>query len=176
MALILIGRIIGPHGLRGQVKIKTDSENLRVYKALQSSDGRRFEITKLVPAKDHLIITFKSVTDRNQSEALKGTDLYVTRDQLPPSTDEIYLADLVGRTVTHEGAPLGVIAGYQNYGAGELMELGDGRLIPVKFITAAGETVAVDVPDGFLDLSAKKESVPPEEAETEPDAEEEQPH
>lgn len=150
MAPILIGYVIGPHGLRGQVKIKTASSNFNLYKSLQTADGRRFEIVKLVPAKDHLIVTFKSVANRDAAEAMKGTELFVDRAQLPPSTDDVYLADLVGRVVMHNSSTIGTIAGFQDFGAGPLMELDNGLLIPVRFATP-GKTVGVDLPDGFLE-------------------------
>ncbi len=146
---ILIARILGPHGLRGQVKLKSLSEDITRYKSLRTLDGRVFEIAKIVPAKEHLIVTFKGTTDRNASEALKGTELYITPDQLPPSTDDIYLATLVGRDVMSGDKVLGRISGYQDFGAGELMELDTGLLIPVLFLDPA--TMAVALPDGFLE-------------------------
>lgn len=150
MSLILLARIVAPHGIKGQVKLKGISENLTLYRSMQTADGRVFEFTRLIPAKDHFIATLKGVTDRNQSESLKNTDLYIRRETLP-ATDEPYLADLIGRTVVHDGAALGTITGFQNFGAGELMEMEDGILIPVRFIETMGEIVTVGLPDGFLD-------------------------
>ncbi len=90
--------------------------------------------------------------DRNQAEALAGTDLYVERKALPaPAEGEFYLADLVGKPVTAAGTVLGIVAGVQNYGAGDLLELESGELIPVAFVTVNDGTVTADLPEGFLD-------------------------
>ncbi len=151
MTRILLGRIMGAHGIRGEVKIKSftaDSKAISSYGPLQTSEGSPIEILKLKSAQDHFICTLRNVPDRNAAEALKGTELFTTRDRLP---SELLLADLVGKPVTFKSSVLGTIMGFQNFGAGELLELGNGILIPVAFITATGETVVVSLPDGYLD-------------------------
>jgi 16S rRNA processing protein RimM len=149
MSSILLARITGAHGIRGEVKIRSftdDPKAFATYGPLQTADGTEVNITRLKPAKDEFICTLMTVTDRNAAEALKGIELFVDRTKLPP---EPLLADLVGRPVTHKDQPLGTIAGFQNFGAGELMELDNGLLIPARFITS--DAVTVDLPDGFLD-------------------------
>jgi 16S rRNA processing protein RimM len=156
-ALILIGRILGAHGIRGAVKLKSFAAtpaDIAGYKPLTAKDGRSFEILRLKPARDEFIADLKDIRDRDAAEALKGTDLFVARDRLPaPAAGEIYLADLVGRAVVADGKPLGTVAGLQNFGAGDLLELEDGGLIPVAFITASDGDVVVDLPEGFLDAA-----------------------
>jgi 16S rRNA processing protein RimM len=152
MTRILIARILGPHGIKGQVKIKsftTEPKSITTYGPLHLADGRVIEITKLSPAKDHFICTLKNVTDRNQSETLKG-ELFVDREKLPV-TDEIYLADLEGKAVVSADKTVGEVTGFQNFGAGDLMELDNGVLVPVRFVKTVGEVVDVELPDGFLD-------------------------
>jgi 16S rRNA processing protein RimM len=145
----MIGRILGAHGIKGEVKLKSFTEDpkaIATYGPLQTADGAKIEIIRIKPAKEEFICTLKTVTDRNAAEALKGIDLFVDRARLPP---EPLLADLIGKPVMHNGQHLGVIAGFQNFGAGELMELENGQLIPVRFVTS--HDVTVDLPDGFLD-------------------------
>lgn len=154
---ILIGRITGAHGIRGAVKLLSFAaiaSDIAKYGPLGTADGRVLEIANLKPVADGFIVDFKSVRDRNAAEALRGTELFVTRDRLPPvAAGEFYLADLPGRTVVANGSTIGVISGTQNYGAGDLLELDNGTLIPVRFVTGAGDAVTVDLPEGFLDTS-----------------------
>jgi 16S rRNA processing protein RimM len=148
--LVLLGVVTGAHGIRGEVKVKSftsDPKAIASYGVLQTASGSVIEIIKIRPAKDEFICTLKTVADRNQAEALRGTELFVDRAQLPKG--ETLLSDLVGRTVTQSSSVLGTITGFQNFGAGELMELDTGLLIPVRFMTS--EAVTVDLPDGFLD-------------------------
>ncbi len=153
--LIPVGVILGAHGIRGEVKIKSltaDPKAFTSYGPLVSADGRIFEISKSKPASDHFICTLKNVTDRNQSEALKGTELLVSRDKLPKLPDgEFYLSDLNGKAVAAQSQNLGAVIGFQNYGAGDLMELDGGLLIPVRFIETVDTAVHVNLPEGYLD-------------------------
>jgi 16S rRNA processing protein RimM len=153
--LVSVGVILGAHGIRGDVKIKSFTANppaFASYGPLTASDGRVFEITKSKPATDHFICTLKNVTDRNQAEALKGTELLVAREKLPKLPDgEFYLSDLNGKSVEAQSQSLGPVIGFQNYGAGDLMELESGMLIPVRFIKTVDATVHVNLPEGYLE-------------------------
>ncbi len=161
---ILIGRIAGAHGIRGAVKLKSfaaSPADIANYGPLSTADGRHFEIAQMKPAKDFYIADLKSVRDRNAAEALAGVELYVTRDRLPPpAAGEFYLIDLVGRDVAANAAIIGKVSGIQNFGAGDLLELDSGLLIPVTFVTSvidtnATEPVVVDLPEGYLDTSER---------------------
>jgi 16S rRNA processing protein RimM len=153
--MIPVGVILGAHGIRGEVKVKsftTDPKAFSSYGPLTASDGRIFEIVKSKPAADHFICTLRSVTDRNQAEALKGIELSVAREKLPPLQEgEFYLSDLWDKNLVADGKSLGSVVGFQNYGAGDLMELQSGELIPVAFIRSVSDKVLVDLPGGYLD-------------------------
>lgn len=157
MALVLLGRIIGAHGIKGEVKIRSftdDPKAIASYGPLQTTTGVSIEILRLKSANDHFICTLKNVKDRNGAESLKGSDLFVSRDRLP---DERILADLVGKIAKYRSTVLGAVVGFQNFGAGDLLELEDGQLIPVRFIADIAETIAIELPDGFMDHPSPEE-------------------
>lgn len=153
--LILLGRILDAHGIRGAVKLKsitTDPKDIANFGPLQTSTGTTIEILRMKQASDFFIADLKGIKDRNQAEALKGLELFTARDKLPkPAENEIYLYDLLGLPVNHQGNHLGKLVQFQNFGAGELLELESGLLIPAIFITTTGETIEVNLPDGYLD-------------------------
>lgn len=153
--LIPVGVIMGAHGVRGEVKVKSftaDPKSFSSYGPLTTGDGRSFEIMKSKPAPDHFICTLRNVTDRNQAEALKGVELSVAREKLPKLQDgEFYLSDLKDKHLMADGKSLGTIIGFQNYGAGDLMELESGLLVPVSFISKVDEQILADLPEGYLD-------------------------
>jgi 16S rRNA processing protein RimM len=164
MKLILLGVITGAHGIRGEVKLKSftsDPSAIAGYGPLQTKSGEPIEIARLKPQRDHFIAALKGVTDRNRAEALRGTELFITREKLPPTDEsELYVADLIGKAVVLlDGRPLGTIASIENYGAGDLLDVGveGGKgtvLIPLSdsFVTAIEESkIVVDLPDGYLD-------------------------
>ena len=128
--LILIGRISGAHGLKGEVKIAAftaEPEDIAAYGPLKTADGaRRFEIASLRNAGGGAVIArLSGVADRNAAEQLRGTELYVARAALPPAgAEEYYHSDLIGlKAASPGGEILGEVIAVQNFGAGDLLEL-----------------------------------------------------
>jgi 16S rRNA processing protein RimM len=129
---VLLARITGAHGLKGEVKIATftaEPEDVAAYGPLTSADGSiTFEIASMRLAGGGAIIArLRGVADRNAAERLRGTELFVSRSALPPADaddGEYYHSDLVGLSaISPEGEPLGEIVAVHNYGAGDLLEL-----------------------------------------------------
>ena len=164
--MVLVGVIVGAHGIKGEVKLKSfASEPLNIgrYGPLQSASGQSFEIIKLKAAKDDFIAGLKSVNDRNEAETLKGVELFVNREKLPKlKVHETYAHDLMGLdVVTENGSKLGKLVGMPNYGAGDLLEVAvegnsDTVLIPFtsSFVPQDDFTngkIIVNLPEGYLD-------------------------
>jgi 16S rRNA processing protein RimM len=121
--------VIGAHGLKGEVKVKTFTETpgtLMHYRRLHAKDGRVFTITHLKAAKaDEAVANFAEVVDRNTAEGLKGLELFVARDVLPvPDENEFYHTDLIGLTAMDEAdRVIGTVKAIHNYGAGDVIEI-----------------------------------------------------
>ena len=126
---ILLGRIAAAHGTRGEVVIETYTEppeNICAYGPLTDETGARaFEIDLQRVTARGVVVRLMGVADRSAAEALRGVNLYVRRDRLPPpAAEEFYYADLVGlATVNAEGGAIGEIVAVHNYGAGDLLEV-----------------------------------------------------
>ena len=127
---VLLGRVAGAHGLKGEVRIKTftqDPSAIAAYGPLEDEAGaRRFEISKLRVVKDGVVAQLKGVTTREAAEALKGVEFYVGREKLPEMEDPstFYHADLIGLVaINAKGAALGQVVAVQNFGAGDLLEV-----------------------------------------------------
>lgn len=137
---IFLAAIIGPHGLAGEVRVKTFTttpDALASYGPLHSEDGTNFTIAQLrVTKTDEAVIRFAEVGDRSTSEKLKGTRLHVARATLPDAEEEeFYHADLIGlRAEDSEGRVLGTVAAIHNFGAGDVLEItrddGDAVMLP----------------------------------------------
>lgn len=149
---ILLGRIAGAHGIRGEVLIKTFTaapENIGAYGPLSDETGTRtFKLKSARATPKGVVARLQGVDDRNGAEALRGIALYIERDRLPEAAeDEFYHADLVGLTaVDGDGKPVGEIVAVQNYGAGDLLEIrlaGSSKTELVPFTDAAVPQVDV---------------------------------
>jgi 16S rRNA processing protein RimM len=161
---ILVGVIIGAHGIRGEVKLKSftaEPKAIATYGPLLSAKGETFEITRLKLQTEDFIAALKNVSDRNRAEELKGTELFITRAQLPK--DELYLHDLIGAPIFNNDLALGTIIGFENFGAGDLIDVKiEGRedtvLIPYNktfIVEASAAKVIVNLPEGYSDESEK---------------------
>lgn len=127
--LVLLGRIAGAHGIRGEVRINSFTaapEDVAAYGELTDGRGRAFVIERLRPVKGTAVAAqLQGVRDRTAAEALHGTELFVERAKLPePDEDEWYYEDLIGlEAVTGEGELAGRVLAVQNFGAGDLLEI-----------------------------------------------------
>lgn len=127
---ILVGRIHGAFGVRGEVKLESLTEpegNLLRYQPwiLRDAQGREREITgaRARPGGKGLIGTLPGVDDRDVAEALRGAELYVPRSALPPPRDgEFYWVDLEGLRVSNlDGVDFGVAVHVFSNGANDVL-------------------------------------------------------
>lgn len=167
--MILLGRIVGAHGIRGDVLVHSYASvprDIGSYGALSSKDGVqsfKLRVLRLTP-KGAVIARVAGVLDRTAAEALKGTELYIAREKLPePAEGEFYHADLVGLVAASpEGAVIGEIIAVHNFGAGDLIEIRlagtpatelvafNDRFVPTVDLTARTAIVIMPIaaPDG----------------------------
>lgn len=127
--LVLLGKILSPHGLKGQVKVWSYAElpyNLVSYGPLTDKTGKHsFELTLKNPESGGMIASIKGINTREGAERLRNTELYIPRSKLPPTkTGEFYQNDLIGMPVFKtDGSTYGRVAGFHNFGAGTIIEI-----------------------------------------------------
>ena len=148
---VCVARIGTAHGVRGQVKLWTFTEDplaVTRYGPLATKDGaRQFEVTEAREAKGFLVASLKDVTTRNEAERLNGVELYVARERLPATDqDEYYHADLIGlAAVTTADEALGRVVAIHNFGAGDIIEIAppSGSTMLLSFSNAVVPTVDI---------------------------------
>lgn len=147
---ILVGKIVAPQGIRGEVRIQTftekpiDFKNLTIFGNNIAPNAIKF--LRAVPHSNVIIAKIENVNDRNTAETLRGAELFVDRKSLPPVHDgEYYQADLIGMTVVRNGIELGRITCFQNFGAGDIIELENGDMIAFRGANVNFETKTVTV-------------------------------
>lgn len=128
---VLVGRVMGAHGIKGEVKVMALTADPMALGGLgplhQGPDGPARGVLALRPAKAGLIMRLSGIAGRNDAEALRGASLYVPRERLGAAgPDEMFAADLIGlRVCGPDGAVLGMVTGVVNYGASDLLEIED---------------------------------------------------
>ncbi len=161
LSIICVARIGAAHGVRGEVKLWTFTEDpfaVKEYGPLMTRDGaRQFEVTHVREARDHLVATLKGIATREDAERLNGLELYIAREKLPETDeDEYYHADLIGlAAVNAANEPLGRVTAIHNFGAGDIIEIapthGATMLLPftnavVPTVDLAGGRVVIELP------------------------------
>jgi len=163
---VLLAAVIGAHGLKGEVKVKTFTETpsaLARYASLHAKDGRVFHVAQLRAGRDdEAFVSFTDVVDRATAEGLKGLELYVARGELPATEkNEFYHADLIGLSAEdEEGRTIGTVKAIHNYGAGDVIEIARGEADTVMLPFSRDFVPTVDVPGGRIVIAV------PEEVET----------
>ncbi len=165
---VCLGVVVGAHGVRGLVRVKPFTaapDGVAAYGPVETADGaRRFTIEAKGMVKELVLCRLAGIDDRDAAEALRGTELYVPRDRLPPAGDDEgwYHADLVGlRAVGAGDRDYGRVVGVHNFGAGDLLEIAPvdgGATVLMGFTEAnvpevdiAGGRIVIDPPLGTFD-------------------------
>lgn len=141
--MILVGRVLGAFGIRGDVKIESFTVPLRAVLKYQpwvvrdAHGGERVVegVTGRETAKG-MVAHFPEVDDRNQAEAMRGLELWAPRSVLPPPVPgEYYWVDLEGLdVVTLEGVVLGRVSHLFDTGANDVMVVAGDRERMLPFI------------------------------------------
>lgn len=182
---VKVGKISGVHGLKGDVKVTSysdasdlagifnESNLLDVFLVPPSSKtGGAEKSVKVDSFKGHqsvLLVKFSGVSNRNDSEALKGYELEVFRDDLPKLGDgEFYLFDIIGLEVKDDsGVKIGVLKDVINAGAGDVYII-DRELDPKDenvggteiLLPANVETILeINIEEGFIKVFIPEGSV-----------------
>lgn len=153
---ILLGEIGAAHGIKGEVSVRSFTENpadIARYGPLADAAGKRtFTLTSVRVTAKGVIARIAGIDDRTAAEKLRNIKLYVPRDRLPaPEEGAYYYEDLIGiEAVDDTGRSVGTVAAVVNYGAGDLIEIarpGEKETLLLPFTNAC-------VPD--VDLAARR--------------------
>ena len=179
--LVAVGRVIKPHGVRGECCVQSYADSPVLFDALTTvrltppggdpGRGRPVTIASWRPHKDRVLVTFKGVADRDAAEALRGLELVTPVDALPPpDEDELWLMDLLDLEVRlGDGRVLGPIVRVDTPAGQEIWVIDAGGrevLLPgvpefVLEMDLEAGYVVVDPPPGLLDIYlAPRKSAP----------------
>lgn len=175
--LLVVGRILRPHGIRGElvVDVHTDEPEARfsvgstfdvgpAEERLGSAVGTTLTIDSIRWHQGRPLIFFAEVPDRNVADEMRGLLLWVDSAGIAPpdDPDEFHDHQLVGLTVaTVSGETVGSVARIDHGPGADLLvvrrEDGSTALVPfvraiVPTVDIAGGKVVIDPPGGLLEL------------------------
>ena len=163
--LVNIGRITSAVGLKGEVRVSGDSENLKEGKNLLLRRGKQ-ELEAVCKSvryqKGGPVIRIDAVSDRNAAEELRGYEVFLRAtdlDELPEG--QHYVMDIIGYSVYDRasGETIGTLRDViQNTAQNVLdIEAADGRQIMIPAVDAfmrgiddERELIEVELIPGFV--------------------------
>ncbi len=109
---IVIGKIVAPHGVRGDIRIMplTDRpEQFLNLSYLLLEDGRQLTVKAARFHKRMVLVSTKEITTMNDAELLRDKKILIRAEDLPPLEEgRFYVVDLIGLPVfDEEGTQLG---------------------------------------------------------------------
>ncbi|MCR5274848.1 MAG: ribosome maturation factor RimM [Clostridiales bacterium] len=168
---LVIGKIGGAHGVRGEVKIIPLTDDVRRFSSLKEclilDDRERVKETKEVEKArvddTRTLVKFKGIDDRDEVGKLTGFYIAVSReDAVKLPEGRYFIADLIGLKVfDDERGELGTIKDIINSGASDIIIVKrkgkNELLIPylnaiVYEVDIAGGTMKVKLPEGLYEI------------------------
>ncbi|MBM4175757.1 MAG: 16S rRNA processing protein RimM [Ignavibacteria bacterium] len=159
--MILIGRIIGTHGLKGMLKIKPFTDfSARFNKSeilcvkIENDSFEKFRIDNSFERKGIFYLKFENVNDLTQAEMLVGKDIVIEEGSLKKlESDSFYIHELIGvKVLSESGEILGVITDVFNLRSNDVYELIDNS--GKKFLIPAVKDFIeeMNIESGFMKL------------------------
>ena len=151
-----VGRIVKPHGLRGEVSvyvITTRPERRFAPGAVLQTDQGPMEIVTSRPHQAAWLVQFAGVPDRTAAEGLRGRVLRAEPIEDDDDPDALWVHELIGAEVVDTGGRAhGTVEAVEANPASDLLVLNGERLVPLVFVVSHEPgRVVIDPPAGLLD-------------------------
>lgn len=148
MEYVFVGKFLGTHGLKGEIKLKTDFKYLdKIFK-----DGFKFyigaekkteEFSGFRKNKDIYLISLKNIDNIDEIKIYVNNNLYVDKSDLDLEKNQYILEDLLNKKAYFNNTFLGEIKEINDYGHGNYV------------ITIVGEKeILIPFKDNFIDKVA----------------------
>ena len=106
MEKVVLGQIVAPHGVRGDLRIMPLTSNTQLFMEMDYlllPDDRRLHVVKARPHKNIMLVTVKEIASIEEAEALRGRKVSVYREDMPDLPEgRYYVGDLIGLPVLDE--------------------------------------------------------------------------
>ena len=164
---VAAGRVLGAHGLRGEVAVEVLSDvegrfapGAELLLTPAGQPPRPVTVAASRPHKGQLLVTLAGIADRSAAEALRGALLEVDAADVPPAPEgSYYHFELVGCRCGAAGDDLGEVAEVVEGGGGLLLRVVGPRgelLLPfvesyLLEVDVAGRRIEWNLPEGFVE-------------------------
>jgi len=157
---VVLGRIVGAHGLGGQLRVHyfgDAPDNLMRLEATllvereDETDAESFEVTQVVAGRrEEVRMTLAGVADRESAERLRGKLVTAAASQLEALPEgEYYSYELIGCTVEGaDGLPIGTVREVWATGAVDVLVVEDAKGVQQLIPAVESQLREVDIEAG----------------------------
>jgi len=127
--LLAVGKVVGVHGIRGEIKVLPYSEyDEDVWRAVSIFPGEGnspYKVLQIRPHKGVILIKLAGVATRDEAAALVGREVFTGKELLTTLPEgEYYWFELTGMEVeTEEGRQLGRVEKVFATGSNDVLEI-----------------------------------------------------
>ncbi len=155
---LVIGKILKPQGIRGEVKVLPYTDGAEVFCGLRRVfiDGTEYKILNARVGDGIAYLALRGVPDRNAAELLRDRELTLPREEAPePEEGSYYIADVLGsEIVTDTGKVLGTLKDIRQAATDiYTLETEKGEIL---FPAAKGVILSVEIQNKKMTVSEKR--------------------
>lgn len=160
--MIVIGKIIAPQGVRGEVRVMplTDfPERFRKLKTARLDDGTSLPVESVRYHQQFVLLKFREMNDRNAIEHLRGKLIQVERkDAVPLPAGHYYIFDIIGLEVfTEEEEYLGNVTDVLETGSNDVYVVEQQDKKPLLIPALKTVVLKIDIAGGKMIVNLQEE-------------------
>jgi len=165
--MYVVGQVLKPQGIKGEIKVKSISPNPERFKTLKKvfieKETLKTYLIESVRISDKFVfLKLFGINNREESETLRGCDILINKSDLVNLLpNEHFVHDLIGcQVITEDGMILGELIDVSQYNSNDVYvvknDAGKEILIPatkevIKQVDIKNKQIEVHLLEGLLD-------------------------
>lgn len=159
MKIITIGRVLRPHGLKGEMKVEPITDNLTQFSSLKKIyiDNIEYKILSSKLRQGYIYLVVDGINDCNQVDKLRNKFVARERTEDTNLQGEYYQVDLINCNIVDEnGKLLGKVTSLDDYGSATVVTY-IGKLGEFSFPYVMNDIVtSVDLSNNIIYVNSQR--------------------
>ena len=158
MNYLYIGKLVNTHGIKGEVRIISNFRHKNLifkkdFKLYKKKKKKEYIIESYRKHKNFDMVVFENFYDINLVEHLKGSNVYINKDDLD---NKLLAVNLIEFNVICKDEMIGIVREIIDNGASEILVLDNDKMIPyvkdfIKNVDISNKTIVINYIKGIID-------------------------
>ena len=136
----LLGKIIKPQGVKGELKVYPADSDLSIYKNVKNIfiDNEKITLSSFAIRQQFIYIKLPNCNDRNLAEKYRNKQIFVDSNELKLKDNMYFTDDMLNKDVVSDsGEYIGILVDIESYGSADVLTiLEDKREYKIPFLTS----------------------------------------